>query len=127
VITDDANVYFAVCQWQGGGETLYRRSLVGGGAPQALVTVSVGQCATALAVDATDLYYAEGSKIMAVPIGGGTPRTVVTSPQAVVAGPAIDQENVYWGITPQAASCGLCPPPPMGQINAVLWAPKSGG
>jgi hypothetical protein len=63
---------------------------------------------------------------MAVPIAGGTPRLVVTSPQPVVAGPAIDAENVYWGVTPDTATCGLCPPPPMGQINAVLRAPKSG-
>jgi hypothetical protein len=125
VVTDDENVYFAVCHWEGGGETIYRYPLGGSGAPEVLATASVSQCATSLAVDATDLYWAEGVNIMAVPLAGGTPRLVATSSQAVVAGPAIDQENVYWGITPETATCGLCPPPAKGQINAVMRAPKS--
>jgi hypothetical protein len=125
VVADDANVYFVVCHWEGGGETIYRYPLDGSGAPEVLVTAPVSQCATALAVDATELYWADGASIMAVPLAGGTPRTVATSSQAVVAGPAVDKENVYWGITPDTVMCGLCPPPPKGQINAIMRAPKS--
>ena len=66
------------------------------------------------------------SIIKAIPIAGGTPRVVATSSQPVAAGPAVDACNVYWGVTPDTATCGLCPPPPMGQINAVMRAPKSG-
>jgi hypothetical protein len=126
VVADHENVYFVACHWDGGSETIYRYPFGGTGAPEALVTASVSQCATSLAVDATDLYWADGANIMATPLAGGMPRVVTTSPQPVVAGPAIDQENVYWAITPDTVSCGLCPPPPMGQINAVMRAPKSG-
>ena len=70
------------------------------------------------------MYWTESTTVNAVPIAGGATRVVATGTQAISAGPALDARNVYWGITPQVGSCEMCPPPPSGQVNAVMRAPK---
>jgi hypothetical protein len=120
LVADANNVYFSVCPSGGtGSPTLYRLP-IGGGAPTALAS----SCASGIAFDEAHVYWSDGSVINAVPIAGGATHVVVTSSQSIVAGPAVDAANVYWGVTPQLGSCGLCPPPPKGQINAVMRAPK---
>jgi hypothetical protein len=123
VVADAHNVYFSVCPFGSSATpTLYRIPLGSSGPPTALASA----CARGIAVDAEDVYWTAGDALIhAVPIAGGAARVVATSSQAVVAGPAVDAANVYWGITPEEGSCGLCPPPPKGQINAVMRAPKS--
>jgi sugar lactone lactonase YvrE len=123
IATDESNAYFSVCPFDGTSPpALYRVPLGNGGPP----TVLAAACASGIAVDADDVYWADTGAIHAVPIAGGPARVVATSTQLISAGPAIDDANVYWGITPQLGSCGVCPPPPTGQINAVMRAPKSG-
>jgi sugar lactone lactonase YvrE len=122
VVTDASNVYFSVCS-QGGATTpaLYRVPLGNGGPP----TVLASSCAGGIAVDADTVYWTTSDNtISAVPIAGGATRVVATSSQGISGGPAVDDENVYWGVTPQLGSCGLCPPPPQGQVNAIMRAPK---
>ena len=122
IATDENNVYFSVCPFDGTtSPTLYRVPLGNGGPPVALAS----SCATGIAVDQDDVYWAATGAIDAVPIAGGPTRVVATSTQLISGGPVVDDENVYWGITPQEGSCGLCPPPPTGQVNAVMRAPKS--
>jgi hypothetical protein len=123
IAADDSNVYFSVCPFESGATpTLYRVPLGNGGPPVALAS----SCATGIAVDANDVYWASGDIIDAVPIRGGATRVVATSAQLISGGPVVDDANVYWGITPQLGSCEMCPPPPSGQVNAVMRAPKSG-
>jgi hypothetical protein len=121
LVADADNVYFSVCPGGGTGvSTLYRLPIVQGGPPVALAAA----CASGIAVDGESVYWSDGAAIHAVPVAGGPAHEVATSSQSISAGPAVDQANVYWGITPQVGSCGLCPPPPPGQINAVMRAPK---
>ncbi len=119
LVADAENVYFSVCPSGGAAPTLYRAPLAGG-APTALAS----SCASGIAVDGHDVYWTEGDTVSAVPIAGGTVSVVAVSDQLISAGPAVDAASVYWGITPQLGSCGLCPPPKPGQINAVMKAPK---
>jgi hypothetical protein len=121
VVTDDIDVYFSVCPWDATSGTpgLFRMP-IGGGAPQLLAK----SCATGIAVDPLNVYWVSGKQIEAVPIRGGTTQTLTTSAQMISAGPALDESNVYWGITPQLGTCGLCPAPQPGQVNAVMRAPK---
>jgi sugar lactone lactonase YvrE len=122
VVTDRNNAYFSVCPFgDPAGATLYRVPLGNGGPPVALAA----SCATGIAVDTDSVYWAGNGAINAVPIAGGTVRVVATSEQPISAGPAVDDTSVYWGITPQTVTCGVCPPPPAGQINAVMRAPKA--
>lgn len=123
IAIDDNNVYFSVCPFEAAtSPTLYRVPLGNGGPPTALAS----SCASGIAVDAENVYWANKDTIDSVPIAGGATRVVATSSQQISAGPAVDDEDVYWGITPQLGSCGVCPPPPSGQVNAVMRAPKSG-
>jgi len=119
LVADGENVYFSVCPSGGAAATLYRAPLAGG-APTALAS----SCASGIAVDGHDVYWTEGDTVSAVPIAGGTVSVVAVSDQLISAGPAVDAASVYWAITPQLGSCGLCPPPKPGQINAVMKAPK---
>ena len=122
IATDENNVYFSVCPFDGTtSPTLYRVPLGNGGPPVALAS----SCASGIAVDRENVYWTSGNDIDAVPIAGGPTRVVATSTQLISGGPVVDDENVYWGITPQLGSCEMCPPPPTGQINAVMRAPKS--
>jgi len=121
VVADRSNVYFSVCPFGTGSATLYRVPLGNGGPPVALASA----CATGIAVDEDTVYWAGKGSIDAVPIAGGPVRVVATSTQLISAGPAVDATSVYWGITPQLGTCENCPPPPTGQINAVMRAPKA--
>jgi sugar lactone lactonase YvrE len=121
IATDASNVYFAVCPFEAAGApTLYRVPLGNGGPPTALAS----SCPTGLAVDGDSVYWTAGTTVNAVPIAGGTTRVVAAGTQAISAGPALDAANVYWGITPEVGTCAMCPPPPSGQVNAVMRAPK---
>lgn len=61
------------------------------------VTLAATTSATAVAVDATDVYWIDSSAaaIFRVPISGGTPTMVVSSPPNLAA-LAVDGINVYW-------------------------------
>jgi hypothetical protein len=127
VVTDRSNVYFSVCPFGStGSPTLYRVPLGNGGPPVALTS----SCATGIAVDQDSVYWAASSgpdagTIDAVPIAGGPVRVVATSSQMISGGPAVDATSVYWGITPELGTCEQCPPPPQGQINAIMRVSKA--
>jgi len=123
IVADDHNVYFSVCYQQVG---LYRIPLSNGSAP----TLLANACAGGMAVDADQVYWIDQSnRVSSVPIAGGSPRVVWTLDTSLAgglsAGPVVDATNVYWGVAPQAGFCGFCAPPPKGQINAIMTAPKS--
>jgi len=120
LVTDERYVYFSQCPSNGvnGVAGVYRVPL-GGGTP----TMLASGCAMGLAVDADSLYFTLADTVNAVPIAGGAV-TVIASGQFLSGGPAVDDANVYWGVTVQLGTCGLCPPPPKGQTNAIVRAPK---
>ena len=112
---DDSNVYFA--QYYASEPNLSRVPL-DGGPPTVLLKGSI----SAFAVDANNLYWLAGGDVNEMPLDGGAVR-VLASSQSLSAGPALDEDSVYWGTTQDTITCGLCPPGPRG-INAVMKVAK---
>ena len=125
IITDGTNVYFSVCYVNQG---IYKFPLDRSGPATVLGSPSGNTCASGLAADGDHLYWADDWSVSAVSLVDGSTQVVwnldTSIGGSISGGPALDDANVYWGVTPQAGTCGLCPPPPQGQINAVLRAPK---
>jgi hypothetical protein len=115
VAVDDSNVYFP--QYYASEPNLSVVPL-DGGPPTVLLQGYI----SAFAVDANNLYWLAGSKVNEMPLDGGTVR-VLASNQSLSAGPALDEDSVYWGTSESTITCGLCPPGPTG-INAVMKVAK---
>jgi hypothetical protein len=121
IALDAENLYFSVCSGLQGAASpsLYRLPLAGG-SPVALAS----SCARGIAVDGTDVYWTDGSRVSSVPAAGGTTRTLYSGPSPVSGGPVLDATSVYWGVAKDEVTCGLCSPPPAGQFNGVMRAAK---
>jgi hypothetical protein len=119
MIRSDNTLYFSICHWaqNQGPDQIYR--FVPGSTPTVLTT----GCARGLAVDDTTLYWVDEQTLHATSLANGATQTLAQAP-IISGGPALDDSHVYWGVTPQLATCGLCPPPPPHQINAVMVSPK---
>jgi hypothetical protein len=115
VAADDSNVYFP--QYYASEPNLSVVSL-DGGPPMVLLQGHI----SAFAVDANNVYWLAGGNVNEMPLDGGTVR-VLASNQSLSAGPALDEDSVYWGTSEGTITCGLCPPGPTG-INAVMKVAK---
>ena len=87
IALDDDNVYF------GNGEgTVFVVSKKGG--PTNVVLSNLGQFPAGLATDATTLYIAASTKVVSIPLGGGTARTLaigIAGAEAI----ALDATSVF--------------------------------
>jgi hypothetical protein len=121
IVTDGTNVYFSVGYVTPG---IYRFPLDRSAPATSLASVA----ASGLAVDGAELYWTDDSSVSSVPIAGGPTRVVWSLDTSIAggisSGPAVDDTSVYWGVARQTATCGLCPPVPQGQIDAIMKAPK---
>jgi hypothetical protein len=92
---------------------------LGGGPP-----LAIGPDATAIAVDATDVYFVSNDPphfgtVNRVPIGGGTTTVLASGRPTSLTAVAVDQANVYW--IEGGAVVGTS------DIGAIAAMPKSGG
>jgi hypothetical protein len=85
---DATNVYWVAGS---GSEGTLFQAPVGGGAPTPVTSVGL---VNGIAVDATSLYFTDGSEVNKVPIGGGSPNPLASCLGAD--GVAVDSSNVYF-------------------------------
>jgi hypothetical protein len=90
IVTDGTNVYFTWGVTAGGDEVV--QATTSGANPTVLAASGAGQF---LGLNAQDVFFANGSKLEKVPIGGGTATQIATGSN--VPGPmTVDATNVYW-------------------------------
>jgi hypothetical protein len=131
-------VHGDILYWLDASTAAVLRMPVAGGAPETLATAR-GFGVSAIAVDATNVYWPDGNQAMGVfatPVGGGTTTTLaagvnaplglaldattlyfvleIANPGAVVS-VAVDDANVYWAV------------PGNKENGAIMSVPKGGG
>jgi hypothetical protein len=85
--------------------------------------LAAAEHASTIATDGTGVYWADGSDVLAVPVGGGAV-TTVASQQSAARSIAVDAANVYWvnGVSTVSDTDGS-----ITSDTNVVRAPKGGG
>ena len=104
--------------------------LAGGALVTLVATQSVATAPRAVAVDATSVYWTTlgdpntsvPSTVMSVPIGGGTPTTLVSSTQTQIVDVAVDSTSAYFSADNTTASGGAIMKVPVGGGTPVTLA-----